>query len=183
MATMLGTSVPGGSSGPASSNKTFHSRCSLSLDATTEPAVPPETSVETIELFRNRNRMKSTKTSAAGKSSRVEQAGKWFDVRLDRGKPATPTSKSNYAARVVCLYTLFAMLWYAERVSPSLTRDACIRVSVCCSCVVKRETETRIPDILSSPSENIPFVRINRKRTFFRYIYICTRCISRLNHF
>ncbi|PBC26581.1 Titin [Apis cerana cerana] len=42
MATMLGTSVPGGSSGPASSNKTFHSRCSLSLDATTEPAVPPE---------------------------------------------------------------------------------------------------------------------------------------------
>lgn len=42
MATMLGTSVPGGSSGPASSNKTFHSLCSLSLDATTEPAVPPE---------------------------------------------------------------------------------------------------------------------------------------------
>lgn len=51
MATMLGRSVPGGSSGPASSNKTFHSGCSLSLDATTEPAVPPKKEKRVTERF------------------------------------------------------------------------------------------------------------------------------------
>ena len=39
---MLGISAPGGSSGPASSSRTFHSGRSLSLDATTAPAVPPK---------------------------------------------------------------------------------------------------------------------------------------------
>ena len=39
--TILGILVPGGSSGPASRSKTFHSGISLNLEATTEPADPP----------------------------------------------------------------------------------------------------------------------------------------------
>lgn len=38
---MLGTVVPGGSSGPASISNTFHLDSSLSRDATTDPAEPP----------------------------------------------------------------------------------------------------------------------------------------------
>lgn len=40
--TILGMLVPGGSSGPASRSKTFHSGISLNLEATTEPADPPK---------------------------------------------------------------------------------------------------------------------------------------------
>lgn len=51
IATILGISAPGGSSGPASTSKTFHSGTSLSRAATTAPADPPiDQKIEKYEI-------------------------------------------------------------------------------------------------------------------------------------
>lgn len=89
IATMLGISVPGGSSGPASSSKTFHSGISLSLDATTEPAVPPTDQTR-------KNQVKSFIRQLARSSSRSRP----YETRITRMKVLCPIESKEHRVSV-----------------------------------------------------------------------------------
>lgn len=58
---------------------------------------------------------------STGKSSRVEQARKWFDEALTVANWQRRRGKSNYTVRVVCLYVYI----YTHVIRDALVRGTC----------------------------------------------------------
>ena len=99
--TILGTSAPGGSSGPASSNKTFHSGMSLSLDATTAPADPPNSEatkvIKVLSLY-SANRLRFEKNVSATDGDGEETSFGWNTVyNCIRRKESICTTLINFS--------------------------------------------------------------------------------------